>query len=130
MSVNKPNIVYSALITPDGTLLESNHVHDYRHHKDLNGETYVIDGGLDYLRTSINRERAEYITIYDTDPHDIIRKYIKWGTRGINGDQELKWITLEHMDTEHIQAILDTQPIHHWRRKIYKTELENRNGKT
>lgn len=38
-------IVYSAIKTPDGTILESKHVHDYQSYLDANGETYLLDGG-------------------------------------------------------------------------------------
>ncbi len=41
--------VASYMITPDGTLLQSYHVHDYKTYKDSNGEIYMIDGGCEYL---------------------------------------------------------------------------------
>lgn len=38
-----------------------------------------------------------------------IREILFWGTYGKNGDQPLKYIQLKNLDTDHIQAIIDTQ---------------------
>lgn len=119
--------VASFLITPDGTLLQSYHVHDYKTHKDANGEEYMIDGGCAYLRTSVNEEPAEYFTVTTDDAHAMQRKYFHWGTYGKDGKQPLEWKPLRALDTEHIEAILDTQ--HHipeHLRKLFSDEIEYR----
>ena len=43
-------ITKNAIKTPDGTIIESKHRHDFVCHKDKNGNTYCVDGGLDYLK--------------------------------------------------------------------------------
>lgn len=119
--------VASFCITPDGTLLQSYHRHDYKTYKDANGETYMIDGGCDYQRRSVNEEPAEYFTVTTDDTHAMQRKCFHWGTRGKDGKQPLTWKPLRELDTDHIEAILETQyhiPEH--LRELFKNELSYR----
>ena len=44
------NLIYNAIRTPDGTILESRSVHDFVGHTDANGKYYAADGGLEYLK--------------------------------------------------------------------------------
>ena len=120
------NILYSAIVTPDGTLLRSYSRHDYKSHVDkVSGETYFIDGGLDYIRASLNKVPARHLAYYDTDPHPVIRNFFAWGTYGPKGDQPLKWVLLKDLDTDHIEKILDLTLRPHIM-KVFKSELEYR----
>lgn len=101
-------IVYNALRTPDGTVLESRSRHDYKTYTDANGKEYMVDGGLDYLRRNAHDDYVDLSVCLD-DGHEQVREALKWGTRGPNGDQPLKYIKLCDMDTDHIQACLETQ---------------------
>ena len=122
-------LIYSAIRTPDGTLLESRHRHDYRTHTDANGEWYMIDGGTAYFRGRLNKEEPEYIQIYSDDEHSLIRKIFTWGTYGKDGDQPLRYITIAEMTDGHVKAIVETQThLSEHIMQLFINELEYRNG--
>lgn len=120
------NLIRNAIQTPDGTVLVSRSRHDYQKHTDDNGKSYVVDGGLDYVRASVHDDQIS-LAVYDTDQFNVIRESLEWGTYGINGDQPLSWIKMCDMDTAHIEAVLETQksmrPVI---RKQMELELEHR----
>jgi hypothetical protein len=104
-------LVYNAIRTPDGTVLESITVHDYKTYTDANGETYMVDGGLDYLRRNHNpKAPAEDISLYDDAPHEQVRKLLKWGTYGVDGSQPLEYISICDMTLDHINACITNIP--------------------
>jgi hypothetical protein len=100
-------IYASQIKTPDGTILRSQHRHDYKTYTDANGETYMIDGGYDYFRSSVNRVPATNITVYTDDPHEIKREIPVWGTYGKNGDDSYHVISVAEMTDAHMSALLD-----------------------
>ena len=102
-------MVYNAIQTPDGTVIESQSRHDYKEYTDANGKVYMIDGGLSYIRSSANGDE-KYLTVLLSDGHEAVREVVTWGTYGIKGDQPLKYVKLSEMDTDHIQACIDTVP--------------------
>ena len=115
-------LVRNAIQTPDGTILESKHVHDYRTHIDaITREQYMVDGGLDYQRTNVNKVPAIDLCVYMEDGHDMVREFLTWGTRGKNGDEPLRFIRLMDMEDGHIQVCLDTQNLS----KVYRESFEN-----
>jgi len=120
------HIIYNAIRTPDGTILESHSTHDYKTYQDLNGKEYMIDGGKSYVRSSVNGDE-EYLTVYGDEPHEKIREVFTWGTYGKYSDQPLKFIALKTIKDNHLPAILETQ-IHldpHIR-KIFEDEINYR----
>ena len=120
-------LIANRMRTPDGTLMHSVHRHDYQEYVDKNGDTYVLDGGNDYIRCSINLIPAVNESVYADDPHDMIREVFLWGTYGKDGKQPFKRIALEEMEDSHIQAILDTQShIPYHVRKVFLDEQEYR----
>ena len=101
-------IIKNEMRTPDGTILRSRNRHDYVTHTDSkNGKLYMLDGGLDYVRSSANGDE-EYLTVTTDNTHDEIREAVTWGTYGKEGDQPLSFIKLLNMETAHIQAVLQT----------------------
>lgn len=101
-------IIRNIIKTPDGTILESSHRHDYKTHTDKNGEVYINDGGREYLRRSVNKELFEDLTIYSTDSIEKLREFFQWGTYGKNGD-DYKVKYLKELSNPHIGAIIETQ---------------------
>jgi len=102
------NILVNRIITPDGTSLQSFHRHDYLTYTDRNGQEYMVDGGLEYLRRNINPTApAKEASLYEGDLFSEIRKYFAWGSRGKGGHEPLHWIRLKDMEDDHINRILD-----------------------
>ena len=123
------SMIRNAMRTPDGTLLQSRHRHDYVTHTDANGKEYMLDGGTSYIRSSVNGDE-EWLTVTLADPQEQIREALDWGTYGINGDQPLSYITLGDMTVDHIEAVLENVPSINPAFKIaMERELVYRNGK-
>ena len=128
--LDEARIVSNRIRTPDGTILESMHRHDYVTYLDANGKEYMVDGGLDYLRRNVHDDAPyEELSVYADDLHIEIRSVFKWGTRGKDGKQPLTYVPLKDLTTEHIEAILDTQThIASHIRQIFINELNFRNS--
>lgn len=117
-------LLCNAIITPDGTRLESMHRHDYKEHLDKNGEVYMVDGGLDYIRRNMTIVPAVEIDVHTESPHSHIRENFKWGTRGKTGKDPLKYVQISKLDTDHIKAIIETQThLQHHIYKVFEDEL-------
>jgi len=122
-------IISNKIRTPDGTILQSFHRHDYKTYIDANGFEYMVDGGTDYLRRTLIEEYPyEELSVYSDAPFETIRQELHWGTRGKDGKQPLTWKPLCELSTKHINAILTTQThIESWLYGIFEQELEYRN---
>jgi len=95
-------IIYNAIQTPDGTIISSEHRHDYVTHEDKNGKTYGVDGGCEYLRRIGDVGDCKDLTLY-VEPwtpefHEKAREVVKRGGRGKNGDQPLTWVPICEMN--------------------------------
>lgn len=100
-------LIYSAIKCPDGTILESKHVHDYVSHTDANGIIYSLDGGTDYIRQSVNTVEAEDLSLYSDAPHEKIREVVTRGSLGKDGKQPLTYIKLLDIDDEYLDALIE-----------------------
>jgi len=122
-------LIRNAIQTPDGTILESKHRHDYRSHNDANGKTYVIDGGLAYIRSTIHADQIS-LALYDDEPHEVQAQHLTWGTYGIRGDQPRRDVRIAEMETAHLEAVLrECRPTEVLKNCMIK-ELETRNDTT
>ena len=100
-------IISNRIRTPDGTILVSNHVHDYVTYTDKNGLEYMVDGGNDYLRRNTHKEAPyEELSIYSDAPFEEIRKVYCRGGRGKDNKQPLTWVPLEEMNDEWLAACI------------------------
>ena len=123
------HILYNALVTPDGTLLESLHQHHFSSCTDtITGEYYLIDGGNEpYFRMSVNKVEGKRICVTTDDIHEVKRKYFHWGSYGKSGDEPLHFIKLIDMAEEHICAVIRTQTnLAKHIKELMKSELEYR----
>jgi len=120
-------IVANRIKTPDGTILQSYHRHDYKEYTDKNGKEYMVDGGLDYLRRNVHDD-APYIelSLMMSDSFVEIRESFHWGTRGKDGKQPLTWVPLTDMTTDHIFATQDNCKLTPWLKELFDKELEYR----
>ena len=131
-------IIYNAIRTPDGTVLESFYRHDFLTHTDENGEVYMVDGGYDYLRRSSNTILFEELSVFSEDSIEKQREVFKWGTHGKLGKDSLSYVILKDMGTNHILNCVRDKEKHlseedfknDWVVTIFKKELEYRKGKT
>jgi len=125
-------IVLNAIQTPDGTILRSKNVHDYKTYKDKNGKEYMVDGGMSYLRRNAHKDYKELSKYYTDLTHEEVIDILEWGN---NYDKNMKrlpqtnFIKIKDMNTDHIQAILDgnycNNPMY---LKVFKDELERRSN--
>jgi hypothetical protein len=93
-------IVYNALQTPDGTIIESTYRHDYVEYRDKNGKIYVIDGGLDYVRCSSHGDE-KLLTKYADQPHEQIRDY------AFRTGYGYRLTRIKDMDDDHLEGAIE-----------------------
>lgn len=105
-------IIRCAIRTPDNTILETKHRHDFRTHFDvISNETYVLDGCGYYYRTSINKVPAESLMVTTDDPFEEQRKVPFWKSYGPTGElyPDGVLLALQDMSDLHLEAIMRTQ---------------------
>ena len=121
-------LILNRIRTPDNTILESKHRHDYKCYKDTkSNEIYMNDGGIDCIRRSINIEPYEDLSLYSDDPFEILRENITWGTYGKNGDEELHYKPISNMSSNHINSILSKIKLADFLKELFEKEILYRN---
>lgn len=137
-------LLASWIMCPDGTMLPSFHVHDFREHVtvdtfELNEEskTYepdetrysMIDGGTDYLRRG---GKFTEMSVYSNDPYEVIRRFVCRGGRGKNSDEHITWTPLFRMSNSWLEAVIEyneDRGIESIYTPYYKKELDYRKEK-
>lgn len=118
-------LIRNAIRTPDGTILESFHRHDFKMYTDKNGKTYGIDGGLEYQRLLGDIQDCTILSVDEDSSIIEIREHFKWGSYGKDGKQPMKTLRLCEMSDAHIRAILEGSYSDHVV-NILKRELDYR----
>ena len=121
------DLIYNAIRTTDGTILESRSVHDFVGHTDANGKFYAVDGGLEYLKRCGDMDYEE-LSLTLEDDFSKIRDTLQWGTTGKSRNQPLKKVKIKNLDTKHILSILDLRYLGSKFRIVLEKELEFRKG--
>ena len=147
MEKKKNKLLQNAMRTPDGTILNSTHVHDFITHEDKNGQFYANDGGLDYIKrsypvpTKLNflekmlRFIGKYkhmhtptdLSIYESTPFEEVREKLLRGSNGKFGEEKFHWVILMDMKSEWIKAAIKYNKKYHkddsWVSDMYRKEL-------
>jgi len=94
-------IILNQIQTPDGTILISHSVHDYKEYKDsISKEVYMVDGGNEYLRRNKCKTPYKEMTIYSDDDFKIVRENLYRGS--FDGYGNRLWIKMSEMSDDHI----------------------------
>lgn len=124
------NLVHNAIQTPDGTIIESRHRHDYVEYIDSNGNEYSVDGGLDYLRRGYTTPDYIELARYEDEDIEVLRKVVTRGGRGKDGRQPLTFVPICDMNDEWLEAAIqyniDYGMGHGVMNRLYKREQEYR----
>ena len=108
------SLIANMIKTPDGTILRSKYTHDYVTYTDANGEEYMLDGGISYIRTSENKTPAENISVYaDSEDFEKVRELTLWGSNG-------RQIPVKDITDDHLRNIIAYLVINDWIGDIYK----------
>ena len=124
------SIVHNAIQTPDGTILESRHRHDWKEYTDANGNHYSVDGGMDYLRRGYTVQDYTEMSLYEDDDIEVLRKVVTRGGRGKDGKQPLTFTPICEMNDAWLEAAIQYNIDYGMgtmiMNKLYKREQEYR----
>jgi hypothetical protein len=111
-----------------GDVLISRHRHDYVMCT-CDNKT-MLDGGTDYQRYGgVNLDLVDRsATVYITDGFEKCRTAPIWGSYGIDGTEELKFVSVSEMEDAHLRSVIKSfgQAMEKWKVDIMKQELEQR----
>ena len=118
-NIEYPFLIANRIQTPDGTILWSRHRHDYLEYQDDNGETYVLDGGTDYQRGSVNKVPAKNLSVWSDAPFEEIRQVMLRGTftGGKENSGERIWVPLYKLNDLDLKVI---EKDYNWLKKEVK----------
>ena len=122
-------LILNRMITPDGTVLISEHRHDFVEYTDKNGHDYFLDGGNDYIRWghSPKAPLPRFAPLYLNDPIEEIR--VAYTRRAVT-DDGVKILPLCDIPNDSLEGSLffneDTGRGEHWTSEVIRKELKYR----
>jgi len=114
--------------TPDGTVLTSNHIHDYVSYTDRNGHTYSLDGGLSYRKigfSSPNTDGFVFVGCHLDEDFEKVRMHFSWGVINSNRDGH-NYVRLALLSNEHIYNIIKDAHGDVWVLELMAKEIQYR----
>lgn len=101
------DIIQNAVYIPvlDRYLI-SRHRHDYQEARLPNGDLVAVDGGLDYVKRSGDYVDYQEMTLTTSDPDETVYQKLLWGTRGVLGNEPLRYIRVKDMEPLHARRVL------------------------
>ena len=88
---------------------------------------YMVDGGLDYSRGSRSPSLKNNFTLYENTDKKIIKVKLLWGSYK---DEKLITRPLINLETDHIEAILNTETLTNIYKEIILEILDDRLNST
>lgn len=94
------------MICPDGVKIQSKFRHDFQGHETEDGQFFAVDGGITCPRIIGDGEICSVEYIYSTDPIEVIRENMYWGSNGKCGTLRTMWNKIKDLEDDHIDAII------------------------
>ena len=86
-----------------GDVLISHHRHDF---VECSCGAFAVDGGVDYTRRLGTPLDYLELSLTEDSPFEEIRKYLCRGSRGVSGEEPLKWIPLCDTDDCYLNNLI------------------------
>ena len=121
-------LVFKALVTPDGTILNSMSQNDYKGHTDANGDYYSVDGGNDEYTWGTGDGQESYLHLYNDDPIEDLRYVVgRSGYGNPSSDDYGSWrcALLYQMSTSWVKASIEFTS-KEYLKDLYNRELQYR----
>jgi hypothetical protein len=115
-----PNILVNRIRLPSGKYLESRSQWDF-----VQAEGFFVDGGNAYVRTSM-LDQNNICTVYDSDPIEVIRDALRWGTFGKPMTDRVVRVKLKDLSNAHLDAIILYVEQHSWAYREYLLDVFKR----
>lgn len=95
-------LVFNGLRTPDGTqLISRSKDHCVIHYDKVTKRTYMLDGGLDHVRSSAWGDEV-FQTVYMDEPFEKVREFAYKFNRFLDN-----WITLKDITDDWLENIIE-----------------------